>query len=51
MKIDENIECPKCQRPYSFIRARVTMQNPVRNRCLECGAKEQEEEKRGIIVG
>ncbi len=43
MEIDPLKECSACFRPYSFIRARVTLQNPRRDVCLECGAKEQSE--------
>lgn len=43
---DEWVNCPKCGRPYGFIRCRVTLQNPKRERCLGCAV---EEEKEGII--
>jgi len=33
-------DCEKCGRPYSFIRAKVTL-NDGRNICLECGAAEE----------
>lgn len=36
----EYTECPICFRDYSFIRCRVTLKNPTRNRCLECAQKE-----------
>lgn len=37
----EHKVCPMCNRPYSFIRARVTLQNPKREICLECGRIEE----------
>ncbi len=43
MSIDPTKECESCHRPYSFIRARVTIQNPRRDICLECGRKEENE--------
>lgn len=33
----DNIRCPVCNRPYSFTRARGTLQDPKREICLECG--------------
>jgi len=41
----DQIECPLCHRPYSFIRARVTLKNPYRNMCLECGSRLEREGK------
>lgn len=32
----DNIRCPVCLRNYSYIRARVTLQDPKRDWCLVC---------------
>lgn len=38
---EDHIICPRCQRPYSFIRARFTT-NKGENMCINCGQKELE---------
>lgn len=37
----EHKVCPVCNRPYSFIRARVTLQDPKREICISCGKDEE----------
>ncbi len=44
--VDDLQFCSKCERPYSYIRCRVTMQNPYRNICLTCGADEERAKER-----
>ncbi len=42
--IDATKECESCLRPYSYIRARVTLYSPKRRDiCLSCGAAEEKE--------
>lgn len=40
---EEWVSCPKCFRPYSFIRCRVSLRNPNRERCLECAVQEEKD--------
>lgn len=45
MKVDEYLViCPKCSRPYGFIRCRVTFPGG-KNLCLGCAVEEEKEQK------
>lgn len=42
---DEWIHCPKCGVMYGFIKCRVSLKNPRRERCLSCAVIEEQEAK------
>ncbi len=44
---EEWIICPACKRYYGFVRCRISLGYPKRERCLDCAI---EEKKSGVIL-